>query len=173
MGLSTDYPIVPDAIACRPPEPRPESLALNGPDANEMLDLVNQWRSANGVASLSINWELMAAAQAHSEDMANNNFLDHTGSDGSTPASRAQRSGYPSSFVGENVAAGYATFEGVLTAYMEETPPDDGHRRNVLSEAYHEIGFGYAYNDSSDFKQYWTQDFGSVENLTTNRITRG
>jgi uncharacterized protein YkwD len=158
MGRSPDYP---DPIACRPPEPRSESLALNGPDANEMLDLVNQQRSDNGVAALSINWQLMAAAQAHSEDMANNNYMGHTGSDGSTPASRAQGAGYPSSFVGENVAAGYATFDRVLEAYMEETPPNDGHRRNVLSEEYQEIGFGYAYNDSSDFKQYWTQDFGS------------
>ncbi len=43
---------------------------------------------------------------------------------------------------------------------MNETPPNVGHRQNILNPKYREIGIGYAFNDATDFKHYWTQDFG-------------
>lgn len=44
----------------------------------------------------------MHVVQAHSEDMAANRFLGHTGSDGSEPWDRARAAGYASSMVAEN-----------------------------------------------------------------------
>ncbi|MBO3458589.1 CAP domain-containing protein [Aetokthonos hydrillicola Thurmond2011] len=131
---------------------------------SRVLELVNQQRGAVGVAPLSLNSQLMASAQGHSQDMADNNFLDHKGSDGSSPADRAQRAGYPSSFVGENIEAGSSTPEDAMSAWMNETPPNDGHRRNILSPDYREIGIGYAFNNASQYKHYWTQDFGTRSN---------
>ena len=45
----------------------------------EMLSAVNAERARNGRPPLCLNAKLNAAAQAHSNDMANNNFLGHTG----------------------------------------------------------------------------------------------
>ncbi len=45
----------------------------------EMLSAVNAERARNGRPPLCLNAKLNNAAQAHSNDMANNNFLGHTG----------------------------------------------------------------------------------------------
>jgi uncharacterized protein YkwD len=141
---------------------RAKNLHVAAPDVvSRMLDLVNQRRSENGQAPLTLNSELMDSAQGHSDDMADHNFFSHTGSDGSTPWDRMQRAGYQFSTAGENIAARYATPESVMDAFMNETPPDDGHRRNILNPSFRDIGIGYAFNDTSDYKHYWSQDFGS------------
>src|SRR5262249_36501181 len=36
-----------------------------------------------------------------------------------------------------------------------------GHRSNILNPAYTHIGIGVGYNPSSQWKYYWTQDFGA------------
>jgi uncharacterized protein YkwD len=45
-------------------------------------------------------------------------------------------------------------------SWYNETPPNDGHRRNMLNCALTQIGVGYATNPNSDYGTYWTQDFG-------------
>ncbi|MEH1870573.1 CAP domain-containing protein [Nostoc sp.] len=133
----------------------------NNDVANRMLELVNQQRSEAGLAALRLNSQLTNAAQGHSQDMADHNFMAHNGSDGSSPFDRIKRAGYGYSFAGENVAAGQSTPEDAMSIWMNETPPNDGHRQNILSPNYHEIGIGYAFSDGTQFKHYWTQDFGT------------
>ena len=128
-----------------------------------ILELVNQQRSEAGLDPLTLNPQLEASAQRHSQDMADNDFLEHTGSDGSSSSDRAQQEGYPSSFVGENIAAGQTTPEEAMASWMNETPPNDGHRRNILSPDYSEMGIGYAFSATTEYKHYWTQDFGSQQ----------
>lgn len=130
---------------------------------SRILELVNQERDAAGVAPLAFNAQLSAAAQGHSQDMADNNFIEHTGSDGSSPSDRAQQAGYPSSFVGENIAAGQSIPEDAMSSWMNETPPNDGHRQNILNPDYREIGIGYVFSDTTDYQHYWTQDFGAQQ----------
>jgi uncharacterized protein YkwD len=48
-----------------------------------------------------------------------------------------------------------------MSSWINETPPIDGHRQNILSPNYREIGIGYAFSDAAQFKHYWTQDFGT------------
>ncbi len=98
---------------------------------SRMVELVNQQRSAAGLAPLTLNSQLMTAAQGHSQDMADHNFMAHNGSDGSSPFDRMQRAGYRFSFAGENVAAGQSTPEDAMSSWMNETPPNDGHRQNI------------------------------------------
>lgn len=128
---------------------------------DRMLELVNQQRGAAGLAPLTLNAQLTAAAQGHSQDMADHNFMDHNGSDGSSPFDRMQRAGYSFSFAGENVAAGQSTPDDAMSSWINETPPNDGHRQNILSPNFREIGIGYAFSDVTQFKHYWTQDFGT------------
>ncbi len=128
-----------------------------------MLALVNQQRSEAGLDPLTLNPQLEASAQRHSQDMAANDFMEHRGSDGSSPSDRIQQAGYAFSYDGENIAAGQTTPEEAMADWMNETPPNDGHRRNILSPNFSEIGFGYAFSATTAYKHYWTQDFGSPQ----------
>lgn len=107
------------------------------------------------VGGLQLNDELMEAAQLHAEDMALNNFMAHEGSDGSSPGVRADRAGYPSGTVGENVARGYETPVAVVDGWTES----DGHCNNMMNGTYNEIGIGYAVSSSGE--PFWVQLFGA------------
>lgn len=138
---------------------RPGSAVQNAAqrqNAEEVVRLVNVERAAVGCAPLSINADLVEAAQLHSVDMAEHNFMSHTGSDGSNFSQRARAAGYTGFPGGENVAAGYPTPAAVMRGWMES----DGHRKNILNCNFRNIGVGYASNPNSTYIHYWTQVFG-------------
>ncbi|HEY1016990.1 MAG TPA: CAP domain-containing protein [Herpetosiphonaceae bacterium] len=126
----------------------------------QVIALTNQRRAAAGCRALNHSLELSAAASHHSQDMADHDFFSHTGSDGSTPEQRAAAAGYPGFLFGaENVAAGQATPEQVVAAWMASP----GHRANILNCQFRAIGVGYAYDPADRFgpyHHYWTQAFG-------------
>jgi hypothetical protein len=126
----------------------------------EVIRLTNQYRSDNGLSPLSIDLDLQEAAQQHSQNMANQDFFSHTGLDGSSSAQRALNAGYESSFVGENIGAGYQTPQAVVDGWINSP----GHRANILNTNYNEIGVGYYFlaNDTGNvnYNSYWTQVFG-------------
>jgi hypothetical protein len=125
------------------PDPTPSSL-------DTVLQITNQKRSEKGVKPLKRNPSLDKAAQAHSEDRANNcGGISHSGCDGSSPSQRCQAHGYPSG-CGENVALGQKTAQSVMQSWWCSS----GHKANILNSTYTEIGLGV----SGDF---WTQTFGS------------
>lgn len=137
----------------------------NQSSANQVLALLNAERARAGCQPLSLDSRLMRAAQQHSEDMAVNNFVGHTGSNGSTLAQRANAVGYTWSALAENVAAGYATPEAVMAGWMRS----DGHRQNILNCRYVHVGIGYVYQSDDaplagmryPYYHYWTQVFGA------------
>ncbi len=125
----------------------------------EVLELVNEIRVENGRAALALDIRLAASAQGHSEDMTANNFMAHTGSDGTNPGQRMTAAGYPWSGWSENVAAGQPTPEAVVNAWMNS----DGHRANILRESSEHVGIGYDYESGTNYGHYWTMNFGSSE----------
>jgi len=126
----------------------------------QVITLTNMLRQQHGCPALQISPELATAARGHSQDMADKNYFNHIDSSGNTPKWRAQQAGYLGNAGTENIAAGYATAEAVVMGWYNETPPNDGHRINLLNCSLTDIGIGYASNPSSDFGSYWTQDFG-------------
>jgi uncharacterized protein YkwD len=118
----------------------------------EVLDIVNSERRQAGLSPLRLHSQLTAAAQEHSNDMARNNFMSHTGSDGSSPFDRIKRHGYNYRQAAENIAAGYSSAQDVMRGWMNSS----GHRRNILNPNYRDIGIGYARGN----QPYWTQTFG-------------
>ncbi|MFE6826218.1 CAP domain-containing protein [Streptomyces sp. NPDC057690] len=118
-----------------------------------IVQLVNAERSKVGCSPVALNAVLTKAAQAHSQDMAAQQNMSHTGSDGSDPGARITRAGYVWSTYGENVAYGYTTPEQVMSGWMSSP----GHKANILNCAFKEIGVGLAQPGS-----YWTQDFGTA-----------
>ena len=100
---------------------------------------------------------LNRAAAAHARDMADRSRLDHTGSDGSSPAERATRAGYTWRFVGENIASGQATPEQVV----EEWIGSSHHCANLMSADFTEMGVGFAADSTSAGGIYWAQVFAA------------
>jgi uncharacterized protein YkwD len=47
----------------------------------QLLDKINENRSQNGAGPLSLNTSLWWVARAHSQDMIDNDFFDHTSSE--------------------------------------------------------------------------------------------
>ena len=136
---------------------QPACAAFNTAFEEQLLALINQERISRGIPALSMNSELSDAALGHSQDMACNDFIGHSGSDNSTPGDRIATAGYDFSTWGENVAAGYTSPSSVVNAWMSSS----GHRGNILNPSFTEIGLGYGFNNTSYFGHYWTADFGS------------
>ena len=63
-----------------------------------LVDLINQARREVGRGALTLNAQLTTAAQGHSLDMACNNFMEHSGSDGTWVGDRLAQAGYSHSY---------------------------------------------------------------------------
>uniref|UniRef100_K3WIC2 SCP domain-containing protein n=1 Tax=Globisporangium ultimum (strain ATCC 200006 / CBS 805.95 / DAOM BR144) TaxID=431595 RepID=K3WIC2_GLOUD len=146
---TTAAPVTPKPTTPAPTTARPMSMQV------QMLNAVNAERIKVGLSALCTNKKLQAAAQLHSDDQAANNFMGHTGSNGSKMSQRITAQGFIWSGIAENVAAGQVDVAAVVAAWM--TSP--GHRANILG-TYTFFGMGYGYNVNSKYKRYWTQNFG-------------
>ena len=134
------------------------SVASAQPDAVfDLLGRIGALRRQNGLAPLELNDQLGAAAQRHSQDMANTGRVDHTGSDGSTPERRIRESGYAATLVawGENIYGGGIAAVDDAWRFWTTSPV---HRDNLLSERYREIGIGMV---TSANGTYYTLEFGA------------
>jgi len=126
-----------------------------------MYGRVNTERALHNLAPVHASPTLMKTAHAHNLMMAKYNLMAHQCPGEASPGTRIWNAGYHWHRWGENV--GWTTNEtisGIL--YMEylmyiETPPDDGHRLNILG-SYYSIGID-VYIDSVHHKMWYTQDF--------------
>jgi uncharacterized protein YkwD len=119
---------------------------------------------------LAWNDQLTSAAIGHSQDMANNGFQSHSGSDGSSSGQRLDSAGYTNrSSDGENAYA-YATSvtEAMEAFLIDWGVSDNGHRNNLLQpnassdQLYREVGIGIESSNKAGFgPEVITQDFGS------------
>lgn len=138
----------------------PTRPSPGGDDAaaqQSILALTNAERAKAGCPALTLNSQLNAAADAHSEDMAARDYFDHDDPEGRGPGDRIAASGYKPRTWGENIAAGYRSAEAVVEGWMNSA----GHRRNILNCDFAELGVGYATNPATDNWPYWTQVFGT------------
>jgi uncharacterized protein YkwD len=124
-------------------------------DEYAVLLLVNEERAGHGLGPLRANGLLIQAAREHSQDMIDRDFFDHVNPDGLAPWDRATTLGYPTTFVGENIAAEYASPQAAMDAWMNSP----GHRANILDPNFTEIGVGR--KDGGSMGVYWTQVFGA------------
>lgn len=109
-------------------------------------------QSFEATGPVSWNYQLVEAADAHSADMTQHNFFDHTGSDGSTVATRVEATGYEWSRVGENIAAGQQSAAEVVAGWLNSP----GHCRNLMSPAFTEVAVTCAEDSGADYSTYWT-----------------
>ena len=123
---------------------------------DEVVSLIIERRRAAGCANLQRDDTLAGAAQRHSEDMARNDFMSHTGSDGSSFGQRARAAGYAFFASGEIIAAGYSTPAAVVEAWMNSP----GHRGIMLDCRNTDVGAAVVERAGAQYRYYWTAVFG-------------
>jgi len=134
--------------------------ALSLKDARaHMVTLINRDRASLGLPPVVLDEGAgTAAAQEHANDMARLGYLGHWGSDGSVPEERHTRHG-GADMILENALCytdeAVRTLDSAATfdsAYLEkaeglffnEVPPNDGHRKNILTRYHTRVGIGIA-----------------------------
>jgi uncharacterized protein YkwD len=132
------------------------SYSQNAGYVNQLASLINAERANVGLPALTVNAQLAAAAQGHTADMACNNMISHTGSDGSSSYSRILAAGYSGSYSEEIIYGG-----GGPQAAMSWWMSDKIHRDAILNPRATEIGVGYAYFSNGSYGDYIAVDFGS------------
>lgn len=120
---------------------------------NEVIRLTNVERSKNGLPGLAQNWEVSRVARYKSADMAAKGYFSHQSPTYGSPFTMMQNFGIRFSAAGENIAYGQRTPQEVVNAWMNSS----GHRANILSRSYSQIGVGFARNKNGT--AYWTQMF--------------
>jgi uncharacterized protein YkwD len=104
-----------------------------------LLCLTNAHRLSNGVGVVLRDTRLAAAARAHSNDMANRHFFDHTTPEGVSAGARAAAVGYPGG-VSENIATnGAGTARSLFEQWRASTA---GHNENMLRPDWEATGNG-------------------------------
>ncbi|MBQ7391910.1 MAG: SafA/ExsA family spore coat assembly protein [Clostridia bacterium] len=116
----------------------------------EVVRLVNEIRVQNGLKELTYNWELSRVARYKSQDMKDNRYFSHTSPVYGSPFNMIKNFGITYRSAGENIAKGQRTPQAVVNAWMNSS----GHRANILSTSFTQIGVGYVADGN-----YWTQMF--------------
>lgn len=116
----------------------------------EVVRLVNAQRAQNGLKPLAENWELSRVARYKSADMASRRYFSHESPTYGSPYQMMRSFGISFRSAGENIAYGQRTPAAVVGAWMNSS----GHRANILSSSYTQIGVGY-----QEAGNYWTQMF--------------
>jgi uncharacterized protein YkwD len=119
-----------------------------------LIDIINQARADVGRSTLTVNAQLTAAAQAHSLDMGCNDFLEHSGSDGTWIGDRLLQAGYSSDYYLEVIAI------GLPQDALNQWKNDPLHWDAVLNSRVTEIGVGYVFVRTSSYGGYWTVNMG-------------
>lgn len=123
-----------------------------------VLSLINRDRAKAGLSPVALDGAASKAALRHARDMAASGFTGHVGTDGSVPEQRYTESGGVH-FVHENAACLFdskprklareprfdrAKLAQLQKMFMDEVPPNDGHRRNILKPLHNKVGIGLA-----------------------------
>jgi uncharacterized protein YkwD len=109
-----------------------------------MLVLVNAYRSQHGLAPLQSSTALMRAARDHSRDMAENHYFDHTSPDGEAFSQRLTRFGFRWTSAGETIAQASGLSNSTAAAssavtLWRQSPP---HNRILLTGSFRSVGIG-------------------------------
>ena len=154
----------PAATPATPPPPAPQTEA-----AGEVLVLINQARAQAGLPALSMTAGLDQSSAAHNARMQDGCGLSHQCPGEPSLGARETAAGVNWTSAGENIGDGgpvsdtsgaIAQMAVNLTQDMlNEKPPDDGHRRNILSSSFHHIGITVTRDSSGTV--WMTQDFSN------------
>ena len=123
----------------------------------QILAMMNEKRTSEGLHALTWSPEIAAAAQAHADDCQRRGWGSHVGSDGAVTRTRLARAGYSARWSGENWANAKNP-QNAFAMWWNEPPGADPHRSNIMNPMYREAGIGIV---SGPWGYYFFVDFGS------------
>ena len=153
---------VPATTSSRPPRPAPAEptatpTSLNvAAVAGEMVERANASRRSAGLPPLTRSANLMSAAQLHADQMVKAGIMAHDlpGQPYPTLKSRLAAVQYALRAAGENISEGQRSASEAQSTWMDSP----GHRANILSRDFTEIGTGVA--AARNGRLYFVQVFG-------------
>ncbi|MET8630767.1 CAP domain-containing protein [Kitasatospora sp. NPDC004669] len=148
----------------------PATQTASSSDAvRQVLNLINQARAAQGLPAYTITSGLTSSAETHDQTMADGCGMSHQCPGEAELGARETAAGVQWNADGENIGYGngvstsaqdIAAMAVSLTQDMlNETPPDDGHRKNILSSEFTHIGI--AVHRDAGGTVWLTQDFSN------------
>jgi uncharacterized protein YkwD len=157
-----------------PASPSPSPAATTAPPsqqtaADQVLALINQARAQAGLPAYSFLAGLNNSAAAHNARMADGCGLSHQCPGEPTLGTRETDAGVTWTAAGENIGEGGPVSDtsaaiaqmavGLTQDMLNEKPPDDGHRLNILSSTFTSIGIAVTIDSSGTV--WMTQDFAN------------
>jgi uncharacterized protein YkwD len=141
----------------------------DGAPAGQVLALINQARATAGLPALTVTSGLETTSSAHNLLMADGCGLSHQCPGEPAIGARETAAGIDWTAAGENIGEGGPVSDttaaiasmavGLTQSMLNEQPPNDGHRLNILSTSFTHIGIA-VYRDSSG-TVWLTQDFSN------------
>ena len=116
----------------------------------QVVSIVNKERAKEGLAPLTIDWELARVAKYKSQDMHDKKYFSHTSPTYGSPFDMMKKFDISYKSAGENIAKGQTSAAQVMEAWMNSS----GHRANIMDAKFTHIGVGYVKDGN-----YWTQMF--------------
>ena len=117
----------------------------------QVVNLVNAERAKEGLAPLTIDIKVQAAAQVRARECEQS--FSHTRPNGSSFATALKEQNVSYRSAGENIAWGQRSPEEVMKGWMNSP----GHRANIMNPNFTTIGVGYYQNANGT--NYWCQLF--------------
>ena len=137
-------------VSARQKSSRRSAAVLSAVESS-LLARVNAVRRSHGLRGLKLSRGLSAAAAYHSRQMTQHGFFEHESRGGRSFWKRVERfygsGGFRAWEVGENLAYGSPDLSPASTVRMWMNSP--GHRENLLSRRWREIGLGAVHVDSA------------------------
>ncbi|SMC72315.1 CAP domain-containing protein [Sporomusa malonica] len=150
---STDTTTTPTTPSTTTPSTS-NSSSTSGLTADEAkaFKLLNADRAANGLPALKVNMSLVRLAENYAQDMINRKYFSHYNPEGQSPFDRMKQAGISYRYAGENLA-----INSNVTAAEKAFMNSSGHRANILSPNYTEVGVGVRYDSAGSV--YVVQEF--------------
>jgi len=127
------------------------------------LDIINQYRTSNGLEPLTVSANLNQSASWMALDLSTRNYFAHRDSLGRDSQTRIADCGATMNS-GENLAAG-TRLQSAQSAFGIWRS-SGGHNRNMLFESYTQIGIARAHNPGSRYTWYWVTTFSVPDDGT-------
>src|SRR3989344_3697523 len=102
----------------------------------EIVQLTNVKRQADGLSVLRLDSQLSSAALAKASDMFARDYWAHVSPIGTQPWFFITQSGYSYRYAGENLARDFSDPQSIVNAWINSPT----HRENLLSSKYQDIG---------------------------------
>jgi uncharacterized protein YkwD len=154
--------VAPGAAAVPGAHHHPTRAERQATMAEAVFNHLNHERALHKLPPLKMNADLVHSAHRHNLWMARFNLLSHQLPGEAYFATRILKAGYHWQWAGENIAwNSVMTRSGAVQLQQmmyHEKPPNDGHRVNILSTHFRNVGVN-AYLDSKNHKVWLTTDF--------------